>query len=60
MSGDFLSVAAFARVWSVAPKTIRRLIEHREIAAVRIGRQVRIPVQQIRAYERAHEIGGRA
>lgn len=59
-ASEHLSVADLARVWAVSTKTIRRLIATREIAAVRIGRQVRISAQQVRAYERAHEFGGRA
>ena len=60
MTPEHLSVNALAQVWAVSPKTILRLISRREIAAVRIGRQVRISTQQVRAYERTHEIGGRA
>ena len=54
-----LRIADVAAAWAVSIKTVRRLIRRKEMAAVLIGGQLRIAPDQVRAYERRHEIGGR-
>ncbi len=60
MSPASLSVQQVAKGWGVAVKTVRRMIHRKEIAAVRVGGRIRISPDQVAAYERRHEIGGRA
>lgn len=45
----FLTVAEFARVARMDPRTVRRGIDADEIPAVRMGRTIRIPVPKVRA-----------
>jgi excisionase family DNA binding protein len=52
----FLTVELASR-WKVNPRTIRRMVENGKLRAVRIGPQLRIPVDVIERSEARHAEG---
>lgn len=49
---SFLTIAATAKRWAISARTVRRLISRGELAVVRIGKSLRVPLEEIRRYER--------
>lgn len=47
---DVVSVEEFARIFKLSPEAVRNLIRKGEIAAIRIGKQYRIPHAVIDRY----------
>ena len=57
---EFITVDEAAKMLSLHPYTIRRLVWRRRLPCVRIGRSVRVPLSAIRELERrAHETATR-
>jgi excisionase family DNA binding protein len=54
---SFLTIRQLAARWHVSPRTIRRKINTGELRAVRIGRQLRVPVREAERYEALHATG---
>jgi excisionase family DNA binding protein len=50
----FLTIEKLATRWQVSARTIRRKINHGELRAVRIGRQLRVSVEEAERYEARH------
>jgi len=50
---EFFTVAQLAVRWQVNPRTVRRWIDEGKLAAVRVGDLVRVPADQVRAFEAA-------
>ena len=51
---SFLSVKEVARLLSVHPYTIHRLIHRGEIGSIRVGRAVRIPLDALESFVDVH------
>jgi excisionase family DNA binding protein len=56
---QFLSIETLAARWLVSARTIRRKIKRDELRAVRIGRQLRVSVEEVERYEARHATGSR-
>ena len=50
----FLTTAQLAERWHYHQESIRRLVREGELSCVRLGRQVRLPVEEIERYEQQH------
>jgi excisionase family DNA binding protein len=48
----FLTTAQLAERWYYHPESVRRLVRSGVLSSVRMGRQVRIPLQEVERYER--------
>jgi excisionase family DNA binding protein len=44
---DAVSIAEAARRLSVSPRTVQRLISHKDLHAAHLGRSVRVPISEI-------------
>jgi excisionase family DNA binding protein len=51
MSPTMMTVEELAKRWAVSPRTIYGMIERREIAALRVGRLVRISRSHVETLE---------
>jgi excisionase family DNA binding protein len=56
--GRFLTVSEAAARLQVSAKTIRRLIEHGDLPALRIGRLVRIPEENFERFLKGRQTIG--
>jgi excisionase family DNA binding protein len=52
----FLSPRQLASRWSFHEESVRRMIRSRRIPAVRIGKRLRVPGDQVEAFEQAHSL----
>ena len=52
----FLSPRQLASRWSFHEESVRRMIRSRRILAVRIGRRLRVPSDQVAVFEAAHSL----
>jgi excisionase family DNA binding protein len=51
-SERFLSSDELADRWQVSTRTVKRLVDRRQIHFVRIGRQIRFKLSDVLAYEK--------
>ena len=62
MTGDdypyVFTPETLAELWGVSSATVRGLVRSKELAAFRIGRQIRIKPEAVKAYEAKSEAGG--
>jgi excisionase family DNA binding protein len=56
-SRSFFTVEQLAARWQVSPRTIRRMVERGKLRAMRIGPQLRVPVDVVERYEVQHATG---
>ena len=47
-----MSINEVAEYFGVSARTIRRMMADRKLAAVRVGRQLRIPIVEVEALEK--------
>jgi excisionase family DNA binding protein len=47
----FLTVEQLADRWQVSERTVRRMIERGELRALRVGPQLRVPLEVLDRYE---------
>ena len=50
----FFTITQVAERWQCSEKTVRRLVARDELIAHRIGAQIRISLNDLRAYEKLH------
>ena len=55
---DFLLVDDLSKYLEIAPLSVRRLITSGELAAYKVGREYRIPIQGLQVYLESASAGG--
>ena len=50
----FLAAADIAQRWSISVASVRRMIWRGDLAYVKIGRSVRVPLSEVQTYEQVH------
>jgi len=50
----FLTAAEIAERWAVCEMTIRRMLSRGELSHIKLGRSVRIPMSEVKAYEKTN------